>query len=71
MAPFNTPSIQRLFAAILQLETQEDCQRFFVHCAMNSIFNLFDNSLNLRRNFFQILILFAEFLQQILHIAAQ
>ena len=29
MAPFNTPSIQRLFAAILQLETQEDCQRFF------------------------------------------
>lgn len=29
MAPFNTPSIERLFAAILQLKTQEDCQRFF------------------------------------------
>ena len=29
MAPFNTPAIQRLFTAILQLETQEDCQRFF------------------------------------------
>ena len=29
MAPFNTPSIERLFAAILQLETQEDCQKFF------------------------------------------
>ena len=29
MAPFNTPAIERLFAAILQLETQEDCQRFF------------------------------------------
>ncbi len=29
MAPFNTPAIQRLFAAILQLETPEDCQRFF------------------------------------------
>ena len=29
MAPFNTPAIERLFAAILRLETQEDCQRFF------------------------------------------
>ncbi len=29
MAPFNTPSIVRLFAAILQLKTQEDCQNFF------------------------------------------
>ena len=29
MAPFNTPSIARLFAAILQLKTQEDCQKFF------------------------------------------
>ena len=29
MAPFNTPSIVRLFAAILQLQTQEDCQKFF------------------------------------------
>lgn len=29
MAPFNTPAIERLFAAILQLKTQEDCQRFF------------------------------------------
>ena len=29
MAPFNTPSIERLFAAILQLKTPEDCQRFF------------------------------------------
>lgn len=29
MAPFNTPAIQQLFTAILQLETQEDCQRFF------------------------------------------
>ena len=29
MAPFNTPSIERLFAAILQLETIEECQAFF------------------------------------------
>lgn len=29
MAPFNTPSIARLFAAILQLKTQEECQQFF------------------------------------------
>ena len=29
MAPFNTPSIRRLFAAILALENEEDCQKFF------------------------------------------
>lgn len=29
MAPFNTPSIDRLFQAILQLENAEDCQKFF------------------------------------------
>ena len=29
MAPFNTPSIHRLFAAILALENEEDCQKFF------------------------------------------
>ena len=29
MAPFNTPSIDRLFAAILQLQNMEECQQFF------------------------------------------
>lgn len=29
MAPFNTPAIRRLFAAILQLKTEEECQQFF------------------------------------------
>ena len=29
MAPFNTPSIERLFAAILSLRDQEDCAKFF------------------------------------------
>ena len=29
MAPFNTPSIERLFAAILGLKTAEDCAKFF------------------------------------------
>ena len=29
MAPFNTPAIRRLFAAILQLNTEEECQQFF------------------------------------------
>ena len=29
MAPFNTPSIDRLFAAILQLKDVEECHRFF------------------------------------------
>ena len=29
MAPFNTPSIDRLFAAILQLQNAEECQKFF------------------------------------------
>ena len=29
MAPFNTPSIDRLFAAILQLQTAEECHKFF------------------------------------------
>ena len=29
MAPFNTPSIHRLFAAVLALETEEDCRKFF------------------------------------------
>ena len=29
MAPFNTPSIERLFAAILQLKDVEECRRFF------------------------------------------
>ena len=29
MAPFNTPSIARLFTVILQLKTQEECQQFF------------------------------------------
>ena len=29
MAPFNTPAIERLFAAILQLKSQEECQQFF------------------------------------------
>ena len=29
MAPFNTPSIERLFDAILRLESREDCARFF------------------------------------------
>jgi TrpR-related protein YerC/YecD len=28
VAPFNTPSIRRLFAAILALENEEDCQKF-------------------------------------------
>ena len=28
MAPFNTPSIERLFAAILSLRDQEDCAKF-------------------------------------------
>ena len=30
MAPFNTPSIDRLFAAILQLQNVEECYNFFV-----------------------------------------
>ena len=29
MAPFNTPSIDRLFAAILQLQDIEECHKFF------------------------------------------
>ena len=29
MAPFNTPAIRRLFAAILQLNTEEECRQFF------------------------------------------
>ncbi len=29
MAPFNTPSIQRLFDVILRLESREDCAKFF------------------------------------------
>lgn len=29
MAPFNTPSIDRLFAVILQLQDSEDCRKFF------------------------------------------
>lgn len=29
MAPFNTPSIDRLFQAIMQLESVEDCHKFF------------------------------------------
>ena len=29
MAPFNTPSIDRLFAAILQLQNMEECHTFF------------------------------------------
>ena len=29
MAPFNTPSIDRLFAAILQLQSMEECHKFF------------------------------------------
>ena len=29
MAPFNTPSIDRLFAAILQLQDAEECHKFF------------------------------------------
>ncbi len=29
MAPFNTPSIDRLFAAILQLKNMEECHKFF------------------------------------------
>ena len=29
MAPFNTPSIDRLFAAILQLQDVEECHKFF------------------------------------------
>ena len=29
MAPFDTPSIRRLFDVIRRLETREDCERFF------------------------------------------
>ena len=29
MAPFNTPSLDRLFAAILQLKDTEECHKFF------------------------------------------
>ena len=29
LAPFNTPSIDRLFAAVLGLKTKEDCAKFF------------------------------------------
>ena len=29
MAPFNTPSIERLFDAVLRLESREDCAKFF------------------------------------------
>jgi TrpR-related protein YerC/YecD len=29
MAPFNTPSIDRLFTAILQLKDMEECHKFF------------------------------------------
>ena len=29
MAPFNTPSIDRLFEAILQLQNMEECHKFF------------------------------------------
>lgn len=29
MAPFNTPSIDRLFTAILQLQNMEECHKFF------------------------------------------
>ena len=28
MSPFNTPSIERLFTAILQLKTEEECRQF-------------------------------------------
>ena len=28
MSPFNTPSIERLFAAILQLKNEEECRQF-------------------------------------------
>jgi TrpR-related protein YerC/YecD len=29
MAPFNTPAIDQLFAAILQLQNMEECHKFF------------------------------------------
>ena len=29
MAPFNTPSILRLFDAVRRLDTREDCEKFF------------------------------------------
>ncbi|MBQ7088827.1 MAG: hypothetical protein IJN04_04215 [Clostridia bacterium] len=29
MAPFNTPSIDRLFEVILQLKDKEECRKFF------------------------------------------
>jgi len=29
MAPFNTPSIHRLFTAIMGLQSEEDCRKFF------------------------------------------
>lgn len=29
MAPFNTPSIERLFAAVLLLRNPEECHKFF------------------------------------------
>ena len=29
MAPFNTPAIDRLFAVILQLQSVEECHKFF------------------------------------------
>ena len=29
MAPYNTPSIERLFDAVLRLESREDCAKFF------------------------------------------
>ena len=29
MAPFDTPSIHRLFTAILQLQSEEECRNFF------------------------------------------
>ena len=29
MAPFNTPSIDRLFTVILQLQNMEECHKFF------------------------------------------
>ena len=29
MAPFNTPAIDQLFAAILQLQNVEECHKFF------------------------------------------
>ena len=28
MSPFNTPSIERLFSAILQLKNEEECRQF-------------------------------------------